>query len=121
DRPDQTPAEAEATGATEAVEEEAHRTFVDIVRKELEALAGRVDMLRVDAALARMASRDEVETLRRQLGEQRDAVRRRIDDLAGASTSAWGALRDGVDRALGELRSAVERARREVTRSDAPE
>jgi hypothetical protein len=111
DQPDE-PAEPEAV-----VEQEAQRDFVAIVRKELEALAGRVDMLRVDAALARMASRDEVEMVRRQLDEQREFVRRRIDDLAGASAGAWGTLRDGVDRALSELRSAVDRARRQVTGS----
>jgi hypothetical protein len=109
------PEEPTAAEDEAAVEEEAQRDFVAIVRKELEALAGRVDMLRVDAALARMASRDEVEFVRRQLNEQRESVRRRIDDLAGASASAWGLLRDGVDRGLTELRSAVERARREVT------
>ena len=100
----------------EAAEDVAHVTFVDVVRRELGALEGRLDMLRVDAVLARMDGQDQVEAMRRELSKQRDAVGRRIDDLADASASAWRTLRDGVDSALSDLRKAIERARAQITR-----
>ncbi len=108
------PTAADAAG--DATEQGAHETFVGAVRRELGALEGRLDMLRVDAVLARMDGQEQVEALRKELLKQRDAVGRRIDDVADASASVWRTLRDGVDAALSDLRKAIEAARSQITK-----
>jgi chromosome segregation ATPase len=75
---------------------------------DLAAWRSHLEQFRVDAELARMDARDELDRAHATLYAQFEAIHRRLADARDDAAATWKELREGLDEAFADLRRASE-------------
>jgi F0F1-type ATP synthase membrane subunit b/b' len=78
------------------------------ILRDVDGWTAQLQQFRVDAELARLDARDELEATRRAIHEKEHALGRRLDDARADSAAAWAALRRGLEEAVHDLHRAIE-------------
>ncbi len=94
---------------------ETREEFAETVDEELEAWRTRIDELRVEAELARMDTRDELQPVIESMHRRRGALEQRLRELREASGDAWRSIRDDIADSLAGLRRSLREADEELT------
>ncbi len=102
-----------AARATRAVAE--LRKQSQSILDDLAVWKQHLDTSRVDAELARMDARDDIDRARRALKERQAEIARRLDDARDDSEEALHSLRAGLERALHDLGDSLGAPRHDTT------
>ncbi len=84
------------------------RTESRSILGDVDAWTAQLQQFRVDAELARLDARDELESARQAIHDRARDVARRLENARAESADAWSALRRGLEEALTDLRRAIE-------------
>lgn len=94
-----------ATRATRAVAD--LRTQSQSILDDIETWKQHLDLSRVDAELARMDARDELDTARSALQARAAKITRRLDDARDESIEALRSLRVAMEQAVHDIGRAL--------------
>jgi DNA-binding transcriptional MerR regulator len=83
------------------------RKFVDANMPEVDR---RIAELKDGAAKATGSAKVELDKLAQDVGEKRQVLQQKLDELKTASSAQWQSSRADIDRALGDLRQSIDHA-----------
>jgi len=85
--------------------------YIDKMAAQLKEWSAKIDELESKARVAKADAKSGYENQIKQLKDQRDAAKQKLQDLKGSSTEAWDALKVGTETAWAELQKAVTAAK----------
>jgi hypothetical protein len=90
------------------------QSYLEALRYQLDAWRGRVEHLRVQAALAEMEARDELDELLERVDNAYRAARQQLDKAEIDTAQTLQVLRAGARRVLNDVEMAVDAARKRL-------
>jgi uncharacterized coiled-coil DUF342 family protein len=85
--------------------------YIDKLAAQLKEWSAKIDELESKARAAKADAKTGYENQINQLKDQRDAAKQKLQELKGASTEAWDALKAGAETAWADLQNAVTSAK----------
>lgn len=85
--------------------------YIDQLESRIADLNARLEKLQLQAKLAEMEYRDDVQSQIDRFEARRDELAGTLDKLRKAGEDAWGELREGAEQAFNSMKDALQKAK----------